>query len=230
MQSTSRRSLFPSMPFPLGEHLILVPHFHDQKLLALFRRYAVDRRRRLGGEWLYLESFTLITGFLGYPALFTHLAYITEPLPQRISLLGTAGALTPAFDSTRLVQVNRIMGSGALRGFSRQPLLEMGGPLIKGLQAVTGVSVDLVQRETPAWLRRQRVRGAQIVEMELFPLRARLKRDITALVILTDRVTEAGIQPFMDHDGLCREFRRGLLALARGRLPGMAGSGRKNDR
>ncbi|HDP95531.1 MAG TPA: hypothetical protein ENN40_09260 [Candidatus Aminicenantes bacterium] len=229
MQPTSRRFLFQSSLFPLGEHLILVPYFHDQKLLAFFRRHAVDRRRRLGGEWLHLESITVITGFLGYPALFTHLAFLAEPYPEKISLLGTAGSLAPKLDNTRLVQVTRIMGSGSLRGFSRRPALDMGAPLIKGLEPVAGVSVDMVQRETPTWLRRQRTRGAEIVEMELFPLRARLKRDITALVVLSDSVTETGIQPFGDYDALQREFRRGLLALTQGRLPGITGSGRKND-
>lgn len=229
MQANSRRTRSPKLPFPLSEHLILVPWFHDQKLLDLFRRSATERRRRLGGEWLDMDSFTLVTGFLGYPALFTHLALLGEPLPPGISFLGTAGSLTPEAAGTRLVQVGRIMGSGPLRSFSRSRVLDLGGRTFRGLESVTGVSVDMVQRETPAWLRRQRARGAQIVEMELFPLRARLQRDITALVVLTDRVTEEGIRPFPDPDALGREFRRGLMALTRGRLFNFKESGRKND-
>ena len=220
MDALSRNQpLFRPTPIPVKDHLILVPYFYDHSMLAELRRCAISHRRRFGGEWLQTEEFTLITGFLGYPALFTHLAYVAEFFPQRISLLGTAGSLNPELSTTRLLQVTRIMGSGLLRRFSRSPVLNMGGPLLTGISPVTGVSVDMLQRETPAWLQRQRSRGADIVEMELFPLRARLKRDITAVVVLTDSVTERGIHAFRQRDALLREFRRGWLAVTERSTP-----------
>jgi len=212
----SRETLFNSPGVSIRDHLILAPWFPDASLLAQVRRDAERRRDRLGGEWLDTGDFTLITGFLGYSALFTHLAFLEEPFPGRISFLGTAGSLNPGLKTTRLLQVVRIMGSGPLKSFSNQGILEMEGREIPGLDGVTGVSVDMVQRETPEWLQEQRKRKADIVEMELFPLRAILNLPVTALVVVTDLVTEAGIRPFRDAKGLKRDFRRGwemLLAL-----------------
>ena len=212
----SRETLFKSPGISVREHLILAPWFPDPALLAEVRAQAVASRNHLGGEWLDGDGFTLITGFIGYSALFTHLAFLAEPLPQRISFLGTAGSLNPRFDFTRLIQVTRVMGSGPLKSFSSEEIVDMKAAKIPGIGEATGVSVDMVQRETPEWLARQRSRGADIVEMELFPLRTELNLPVTALVVLTDRVTEAGIQPFRDPAGLKRQFRLGwgkLLAL-----------------
>ncbi len=79
-----------------------------------------------------------------------------------------------------------------------------------------GVSVDVIQRETPAWLAAQRAQRADIVEMELFPLRWFLGRPFRALVVLSDRVEATGIRPFADKDKFNREFQRAFQAIDAG--------------
>ncbi|MCJ7483646.1 MAG: hypothetical protein MUO31_11855, partial [Thermodesulfovibrionales bacterium] len=80
---------------------------------------------------------------------------------------------------------------------------------------VRGVSVDVLQRETPAWLAEQHALKTDIVEMELFPLRCFLGRPFHALVVLSDRVEEKGISPFREKAKFNSEFSRAFQAITR---------------
>ena len=74
------------------------------------------------------------------------------------------------------------------------------------LRKAKGVTVDIIQRETPSWLRTQVNRGIDFVEMELFPLRVYMQKPFQAIVVTTDFLKESGIEVFPDKKRLQEEF------------------------
>ncbi len=209
---SSRKPLFSPSSVYVQPHLLLIPRFIDPNLRKQVREQSDSCQRRLGSEWMNGEGMTVISGFMGYPHLLTLLAFVDLARVEKISFLGTAGTLGPE-RCPGLVHVKGVWSSGPLRTFSRRPYLELGGETFPGVETVRGVSVDMIQRETPEWLKRQRHRGAGIVEMELFPLRARIKKPVTALMVLSDRVTQRGIIPFTDRNAMSGAFLRGWQIL-----------------
>ena len=110
--------------------------------------------------------------------------------------------------------MGEIRPSSIFRRFSRSAALPLKIFADASFPVVSGVSVDIIQRENPAWLAGQHARRTDIVEMEL-PLRCFLGRPFHALVVLSDRVRAAGITPFGAKDTFDREFRRALNAITR---------------
>ena len=156
----------------------------------------------------------VISGFLGYPHLFTLLALVAGLEEKEVYFLGSAGALAPRFREPAALQVTEVIPSAVFTRFSRRALAlkRFAAP---AFPAVRAVSVDVIQRETPAWLAAQRARRAEVVEMELFPLRWFLGRPFRALVVLSDRVEATGIRPFADKDRFNEEFQRAFQAITR---------------
>ena len=74
------------------------------------------------------------------------------------------------------------------------------------LRKAKGVTVDIIQRETPSWLKKQKSLGIEFVEMELFPLRVYLQKPFQAIVVTSDLLKESGIEVFSDKKLLQREF------------------------
>ena len=209
---SSRKPLFSPPSVSVQPHLLLIPRFIDPALRKKVRGQSAQCQRRLGSEWVNGEGMTVISGFMGYPHILTLLAFVDLARVEKISFLGTAGTLGPE-RSPGLVHIEGVWSSGPLRTFSRRPYLELEGETFPGVETVRGVSVDMIQRETPEWLKRQRQRGARIVEMELFPLRAKIKKPITALMVLSDRITHRGIIPFTDRNAMSEAFLRGWRLL-----------------
>jgi hypothetical protein len=207
-------SLFNPRQFAVPPSLVLVPYFSQGPLFAALRKKSLRQHAFLHSTLLYFADHVVISGFLGYPHLFTLLGLVAGLQEKEVYFLGSAGALAPRFREPEALQVAEVIPSSLLRYFGRRPLTlkKFSDP---AFPAVRGVSVDVIQRETPAWLAAQRRRRADIVEMELFPLRCFLARPFRALVVLSDRVQPTGIRPFGDKERFNQEFTRAFQAITR---------------
>ena len=204
-----KRSLFQPQRLKLPPALLLVPSFVDRELLATVGKSARSKRPLLNATLLTFERHALLTGFIGYPNLLTLLEFVADLGRKEVYFLGLAGGIDPCFDAPRSVSVTSIRADASFRHLSKRdsfPLKRF--PLRPALVRAAAVSVDLIQRETRGWLRRQGEKAAELVEMELYPLRVFLGRPFHALVVVSDRVTVQGIVPFADREQVRREFHR----------------------
>jgi hypothetical protein len=201
--------LFKPKTHPLANHLIFIPFFLDRGLLARLKRQALAVHGWLGAELIDCGTYALVAGFFGYPHLFAVTAAVADLPGKRVSFLGTAGRLQPGASQAEAYRVERIHGSGVFRSWAPRAFDLYGGAEIP-FPAVTGVSVDTIQRETPRWLQAQLRQGIGIVEMEIFPLCWLLRQPVAAFVVTTDVVTTAGIVPFANRPRVVREFGRVL--------------------
>ncbi len=207
-------SLFRPRQFASPPSLVLVPYFSQPAFFAALQQRAARRHSFLHSSLLIFEDHAVISGFLGYPHLFTLLAQVAGLEEKEVYFLGSAGALVPRFRKPEAVQVKEVIPSSIFKRFSRSAL-SLKTFADRSFPAVRGVSVDVIQRETPAWLAAQRARRADIVEMELFPLRWFLGRPFHALVVLSDRVGATGIRPFGAKEKFAGEFQRAFQAITR---------------
>ena len=210
-----KTSLFRPRQFATPPSLVLVPYFSEAMLFAALQERALRRQDFLHSSLLWFANMAVISGFLGYPHLLTLLGLVSGLEAKEIYFLGSAGALRPGFRSPAAVQVTEIRPSSIFRRFSRASALPLKRFPDPSFPAVRGVSVDMIQRETPAWLAGQRSLGSDIVEMELFPLRWFLGRPFRALVVLSDRVGKAGIKAFGNKETFNAEFKRAFQAITR---------------
>jgi len=210
-----RPSLFRPRQFTTPPSLVLVPYFSRASILAGQQQQARRRQEVLHSSWLWFGNRALISGFIGYPHLLTLLGLVAGLEEKEIYFLGSAGALQPRFRAPAAVQVGEIRPSSVFKRFSRAAAMPLKTFADASFPVVSGVSVDIIQRENPAWLAGQRARRTDIVEMELFPLRCFLGRPFHALVVLSDRVRAAGIEPFAARDAFDREFQRAYHAITR---------------
>ncbi|MBN2346162.1 MAG: hypothetical protein JXO51_07195 [Candidatus Aminicenantes bacterium] len=211
----ARTALFRPRQFVTPPSLLLVPYFTEPTLYAGLRRDAGRRQSILHSSLLVFERFALLSGFLGYPQLLLLLGMVSGLEDKEVFFLGSAGALSPRFREPIAVQAGEIAPSAVFTRFS--PARRLGLKTFAGgdFPVVRGVSVDIIQRETPAWLAAQRRRRADIVEMELFPLRWFLGRPFHALLVLSDRVESTGIRPFAQKEKFSHEFHRAFRAITR---------------
>jgi len=207
-------SLFQPRQVDIPKALVLIPYFSQAALFNDLQKKALRRQNFLHSSLLWFENMAIISGFLGYPHLFTLLGMVGGLEEKEVFFLGSAGALAARFRAPVAVQVREVMPSAIFKRFSRSPLA-LNTFADRSFAAVRGVSVDIIQRETPAWLAAQRARRADIVEMELFPLRWFLRRPFHALVVLSDRVEATGIRPFAAREKFAGEFHRAFQAITR---------------
>lgn len=210
-----KTSLFRPRQFATPPSLVLVPYFSETSLFATLQEQALRRQDFLHSTLLWFPNMAVISGFIGYPHLLTLLGLISGLEAKEIYFLGSAGALQPRFREPAAVQVTEIRPSSIFRHFSRAAALPLKRLSDPSFPAVSGVSVDVIQRETQAWLAEQRSLKSDIVEMELFPLRWFLGRPFHALVVLSDRVETAGIETFSDKERFNGEFKRAFHAITR---------------
>jgi hypothetical protein len=211
----AQTGLFRPRQFATPPSLVLVPCFSQGPLYAELQRRAERRQAFLHSSLLFFRDHAVLSGFLGYPHLLTLLGLVAGLQDKEIYFLGSAGALTSRLNTPTVLQVGEIRPTSIFKRFCRQDALALKvfGP--GSFPVVKGVSVDILQRETPSWLAEQRRRRADIVEMELFPLRWFLQRPFHALVVLSDRVEETGIKPFGDKKKFDEEFDRAFHAITR---------------
>jgi hypothetical protein len=201
-------SLFRPRQFAIPPSLVLVPYFSQGSLFAALQKQARRRQDFLHSSLLWFENMAVISGFIGYPHLLTLLPLIEDLAGKDIYFLGSAGALKPRFREPAAVQVGEIRPGSIFKRFSRAASLPLKKFSPGAFPVVSGVSVDIIQRETPAWLAEQRSLRTDIVEMELFPLRWFLDRPFHALVVLSDQVQASGIRPFAEKQKFQSEFER----------------------
>jgi hypothetical protein len=201
-------SLFHPRQFAIPPSLVLVPYFSQGSLFAALQKQALRRQDFLHSSLLWFENMAVISGFIGYPHLLTLLGLVADLPGKEIYFLGSAGALKPRFREPAAVQVGEIRPGSIFKRFSRAASLPLKKFSPGAFPVMSGVSVDIIQRETPAWLAEQRSLKTDIVEMELFPLRWFLDRPFHALVVLSDRVEETGIRPFSEKRKFQSEFER----------------------
>jgi hypothetical protein len=111
-------------------------------------------------------------------------------------------------EEPKALQVSKIYSSSIFKRFSGKSSFPLKFFPEGSFPGVHGVSVDVIQRETPSWLAAQRRKKIDIVEMELFPLRWFLGKPFHALVVLSDRIEPSGICPFADKQKFQQEFTR----------------------
>lgn len=208
-------SLFRPRQFALPPSLVLVPFFPPGPLFAGLQKQARRRQDFLHSSLLWFENMAVISGFIGYPHLLTLLALVAGLADKEVYFLGSAGALAPRFREPQALQVGEIRPSSIFKRFSRAAALPLKKFSPGTFPVVSGVSVDVIQRETLAWLGEQRALKTDIVEMELFPLRCFLQKPFHALVVLSDRVEKKGISPFREKEIFNQEFIRAFQHITR---------------
>jgi len=198
--------LFNPQRIDLPGHLVLIPQFWDKDYYQTLKKNALGCLNLLNSDLLLFENYTVIVGFLGYPHILTLLEFIKDVREKEVHFLGTAGSLNETINQPIPLQVEEIFSTGILEHFSTGKSFPLK-PMNQGnLRKAKGVTVDIIQRETPSWLRKQVNRGIDFVEMELFPLRVYLEKPFQAIVVTSDLLKETGIVVFPDKKRLQREF------------------------
>lgn len=190
------------------EKVILIPYFWDRQYYKSLREQALKRLHVAHTEIVIFENAALVAGFLGYSNILTVLEFIAGIREKEIFFLGTAGSLTDDISEPSAYNVGCIHASSVFKRFSKHHSLDLIDLANKNFPSVTGVSVDLIQRETPEWLKKQAAKDIDIVEMEIFPLRTYLKKPFPAIVVATDRVMPGKVDVFPNKKKVKREFVR----------------------
>ena len=201
-------TLFNPVRFEIPEKIILIPHFPDRKYFSVLKNNVLKTFSIFNSTILVNESYSIITDFIGYTHMLTILEFINNVRKKEVFFLGTAGSLNPAFNSPKAVVINKIDPSAIFNHFCNKKSFELFKTGVEKFKSVNGVSVDIVQRETLDWLNEQRSKRTDIVEMEIYPLRDYLKKDFYAFVVLTDLITEKGVNVFKDRKKVGSEFKR----------------------
>jgi hypothetical protein len=198
--------LFNPQRIELPAHLILIPQFWDKDYYGKLKKEALGCLDLINSELLIFPEYTVIAGFLGYPHILTLLEFIENVREKEIFFLGTAGSLNERINRPMTLLAAEIYSTEILDHFSDEKSYPLKSINSGGLRKARGVTVDIIQRETPTWLREQVKREIDFVEMELFPLRAYLDKPFTAIVVTTDLLRESGIEVFPDKKLLHQEF------------------------
>ena len=201
-----KQTLFNPEKIDLPGHLVLIPQFWDKAYYETLKKSAFGCLNLLSSDLLLFGNYTVIVGFLGYPHILTLLEFIKEVREKEVIFLGTAGSLNETINQPIPLQVEEIFSTEILEHFSPEKSLPLKPVNPGNLRKAKGVTVDIIQRETPSWLREQVNRGIDFVEMELFPLRVYLEKPFQAIVVTSDLLKESGIKVFPDKKRLQEEF------------------------
>ncbi len=192
----------------LPNKLLLVPFFIDQDELSTARKECVKKVKILHSEILIFKDFSVLTGFIGYPAILTLFGFIDKIEEKKITFIGTAGGIGNMFDQPELVSVTSVSADDKLSLiFGEEKITMNNNEGLSDLQA-DGITVDIAQRETAEWVRQVESRGIAFVEMELYPIASFLGRGFEAYMIITDRVLGYGLDPFPDKRKVRDKFSR----------------------
>lgn len=197
--------LFHPRRMEIPSKLVLVPQFPAREYYQELK----DRANRcfdMNCDFLFFDEYTVICGFMGYPHILALLEFIDHVRDKEIYFLGTAGSLNETYDAPISLAVTEIHSCALLDHFCPHTSLPLTPHPDWNLESARGVSVDIIQRETPAWLRQQKARHMDFVEMELFPLRAYLEKAFHAIIVTSDLLTEKGIHMFTDRKALVQQF------------------------
>lgn len=197
--------LFTPKQMDIPQNLVLIPNFWDTNYFEQLKDKALGTFDLFGCEIVLFENYTLLVGFLGYPNLLTHLEFIKNVREKEVFFLGTAGSMNEEINKPTPLSVEAIYSTAILDHFCEAKSFPLK-TLNSDLRKAKGVTVDIIQRETPSWLLEQTQRGMEFVEMEIFPLRAYLGKPFHAVVVTTDLLKTTGIVLFPDKKRLQEEF------------------------
>jgi hypothetical protein len=188
----------PQKTLIIPNQLFCIPYFWDHSYLEQLKQKAIKSFPFFLSEILVFEQAAILTHFLGYSQLLTTLAFIKEVKQKTVFFLGTAGSLSAQYHTYCPLGIDKIYPSSIFCRFSTQPYFQLHTNDLKPMAWINAVSVDLIERETSAWLKKQQQNNLSAVEMEIFPLQWYVANPLTAVVITTDLVTGQGIIPFTD--------------------------------
>jgi hypothetical protein len=201
-----KNTLFNPKKLELPRHLVLVPQFWDKAYYEKLKKDAMGCLDFMSSDLLLFQDYTVVVGFLGYPHILTLLEFIDDVRGKEIYFLGTAGSLNERIDRPIPLNTVEICSTAILDHFAGETSYSLKTFERGNLQTARGVTVDIIQRETPEWLKEQVKRGIDFVEMELFPLRVYLEKPFYAIVVTSDLLKETGIEVFKDRETLQKEF------------------------
>ena len=210
-----KQSLFNPNRIECPGPLILNAKFWDTDYYNNLKKSAAYHFPLMGCEIVVFNDFTLVSGFLGYPQIITLLEFIKDFRQKDIYFLGTAGSLTDDITQSCVLTLKEMHASAIFDYFCQEKVLDLEVIDHGDARVGTGVSVDLIQRETVEWLRAQEAKKIDVVEMEIFPLRVFLDKPFPAIVVTTDRVSAAGVKQFPDHKHFLKEFVKGYELIVR---------------
>ncbi|MGE5341785.1 MAG: hypothetical protein ACM3SY_09935 [Candidatus Omnitrophota bacterium] len=206
-------TLFNPNRIDLPKSLVLVPQFWNKSYYHQIKNEALASLNFLLSDILIFPNYAVIEGFLGYPHILTTLEFIRDVREKDVYFLGTAGSLNHAIDRPIPLQVEAIYSTEILDHFCTETFFPLKTIDAWNCRKARGVTVDIIQRETPQWLKAQVERGMDFVEMELFPLRVYLGKPFSAVVIASDLLKESGIEVFKDKGMLQHEFVKAYEAI-----------------
>ncbi len=192
------------------KHLLLVPYFWDRTLYHRLQSESIKTQAFYLSQHLEMPQYSIVTGFIGYPQLLTLLGSIEGIKAKEIYFVGTAGAVNEKIGAPISLNITEVFSSSIYRLFSRQHSFSLKTMPRGNFKTAKSVCVDLPDRETRSWLKQQREYNIDAVEMELFPLRIFLKKEFTALLVITDIVKGDGKINLMDRKRIKTEFSRTL--------------------
>lgn len=198
--------LFEPHQMQVAKNIVLIPQFWDSAYFDKIKENALATLNLLGSDILLFEQYTLIVGFLGYPHILTLLEFIKDAKEKNIYFLGTAGSMNETINEPIPLNVSTIHSTAILDHFAETRQFPLKTFETGGFRKATGVTVDIIQRETLSWLREQKKREIDFVEMELFPLRAYLQKPFYAIVVTSDILRETGVDVFINKQQLRKEF------------------------
>lgn len=210
-----KQSLFNPNKIECPGPLILNAKFWDSDYFNQLKKSAAYHFPLMGCEIVAFNDFTLVSGFLGYPQIITLLEFIKDFRQKDIYFLGTAGSLTDDISKSCVLSLKEMHASAIFDYFCDKNVLDLEVIDHGEARVGTGVSVDLIQRETVEWLKAQEAKKIDVVEMEIFPLRVFLEKPFPAIVVTTDRVSETGVKQFPDHKHFLKEFVRAYELIVR---------------
>jgi hypothetical protein len=198
--------LFNPDKIGLPPNLVLIPQFWDTDYFIQLKKKAAGTFELLKSDVLLFDNYTVIVGFLGYPNILTILEFIEGVKEKDVYFLGTAGSMNEDINEPMPLNVETIYSTAILNYFSPQKSFSLKIFTSDNLRKAKGVTVDIIQRETPSWLKEQKQLGMDFVEMEIFPLAAYLEKPFHAIVVASDILRETGVKVFQDKKRLKEEF------------------------
>lgn len=193
----------------ISQNLLLLPYMPDRKYLKMIEENSISQKHILGSVLYSYQDYDVLYGFLGYSNLLTLLEFISGIREKNVFFIGTAGSLNLSLDKPEILSVERIYPGSVFAYFSADQYMDMDKSGITGVKKGSGISIDLIQREDHQWYTEMNKRDIDFVEMELYPLRWYLEKEFSALVILSDQITESGIRTF-DRKRIKEEFIKGF--------------------
>ncbi len=191
-----KNSFFNPNKIEISDNLILIPFFPDGKVLKFVEESAVRQRKILSSYLFSYPDYDVLYGFLGYSNLLTIIEFIQNVRKKNVFFLGTAGSLKKTGNYPELLSVSEIYPEGIFKYFTNEESLSLTKIDSAFVKNVTGISIDIIQRENSEWYENVKSHNFGIVEMEIFPLRWYLGVEFTAFVVTSDIVSDSGILYF----------------------------------